>query len=33
MDLANREIVGYAISKTPDVKLAKKALTNTIAMH
>ena len=33
MDLANREIVGYALSKTPDAKLAKKALTNAIATH
>jgi putative transposase len=33
MDLANREIVGYAISKTPDAQLAKKALTNAIAKH
>ena len=33
MDLANREIVGYALSKTPDAKLVKKALTNAIAMH
>jgi putative transposase len=33
MDLANREIVGYAMSKTPDAKLAKKALTNAIATH
>ncbi len=33
MDLANREIVGYAMSKTPDAKLAKKALTNAIAKH
>jgi len=33
MDLANREIVGYALSKTPDTKLVKKALTNAIAMH
>lgn len=33
MDLANREIVGYALSKTPDAELAKKALTNAIAKH
>ena len=33
MDLANREIVGYALSKTPDAELAKKALTNAVAKH
>ena len=33
MDLANREVVGYALSKTPDAKLVKKALTNAIAMN
>ncbi len=33
MDLANREIVGYALSKTPDAQLAKQALTNAIAQH
>jgi len=33
MDLANREIVGYALSKTPDTKLVKKALTKAIATH
>lgn len=33
MDLANREIVGYALSKTPDAQLVKQALTNAIAKH
>ncbi|ETX09538.1 hypothetical protein MUS1_06810 [Marinomonas ushuaiensis DSM 15871] len=33
MDLANREIAGYALSKTPNTKLDKKALTNAIAKH
>lgn len=33
MDLANREIVGYLLSRTPDAQLAKQALTNAIAQH
>lgn len=33
MDLANREIVGYSLSRTPDAQLAKQALTNAIAQH
>ena len=33
MDLGNREIIGYAVSKTPDAQLAKQALTNAIAQH
>lgn len=33
MDLGNKEIVGYALSKTPDARLAKQALTNAIAKH
>lgn len=33
MDLSNKEIVGYACSKTPDAQLAKRALTNAISKH
>ncbi|WP_127471317.1 IS3 family transposase [Thiomicrorhabdus aquaedulcis] len=33
MDLGNKEIVGYEISKTPDAQLAKRALINAIAKH
>lgn len=33
MDLGNREIVGYALSKTADAQLAKQALINAITMH
>lgn len=31
LDLHTREIVGYALSKTPDAELAKKALMNAIS--
>ena len=31
LDLHTREIVGYALSKTPDAQLAKKALMNAIS--
>lgn len=31
LDLSTREIVGYALSKTPDAQLAKQALMNAIA--
>lgn len=33
MDLGNREIVGYALSKMADAQLAKQALINAIGMH
>jgi len=33
LDLGNKEIVGYALSKMPDAKLAKQALINAIAKH
>lgn len=33
MDLGNKEIVGYALSTTPDALLAKQALTNAISKH
>ena len=33
MDLGNKEIVGYALSTTPDAQLAKQALTNAISKH
>jgi transposase InsO family protein len=33
MDLANREIIGYAISQTPDAQLAKDALIDAIKRH
>lgn len=33
MDLGSKEIVGYALSQTPDAELAKKALTNAVAKH
>lgn len=33
MDLENREIVGYALSKIPDAELAKIALTNAVVKH
>jgi transposase InsO family protein len=33
MDLANREIVGYALSQAPDAQLAKKSLTQAISHH
>lgn len=32
LDLGSREIVGYALSQTPDAKLAKQALTHAISM-
>lgn len=32
MDLGTREIVGYALSQTPDAQLAKEALLNAIAL-
>ena len=32
LDLGTREIVGYALSKTPDAALAKQALMNAIAL-
>lgn len=31
LDLSTREVVGYALSKTPDAQLAKQALMNAIA--
>lgn len=31
LDLHTREVVGYALSKTPDAQLAKKALMNSIS--
>ncbi len=33
MDLGSREIVGYALSQTPDAQLVKQALINAIAKH
>jgi len=33
LDLATREVVGYALSKHPDAKLAKDALMNAIRKH
>lgn len=33
MDLGSKEIVGHALSQTPDAQLAKQALTNAIAKH
>lgn len=33
MDLGNREIVGYALSPTPDAQLARDALVNAIQQH
>jgi len=33
LDLGNREIVGWALSQTPDANLVKKALTNAICKH
>jgi transposase InsO family protein len=33
LDLGTREIVGYALSQTPDAQLAKQALINAIKMH
>jgi transposase InsO family protein len=32
LDLSTREIVGYALSTTPDAELAKKALSNAISL-
>lgn len=32
LDLATKEIVGYALSETPDAQLAKKALQNAISL-
>jgi transposase InsO family protein len=32
LDLSTKEIVGYALSKTPDAQLAKQALMNAIAL-
>jgi putative transposase len=32
LDLGTKEIVGYALSKTPDAQLAKQALINAIAL-
>jgi transposase InsO family protein len=33
LDLATRQIVGWALSKRPDAKLAKNALSNAIKRH
>ena len=33
LDLGSREIVGYALSQTPDAQLAKQALINAIRMQ
>lgn len=33
LDLGSREIVGYALSKTPDVQFARQALLNAIKMQ
>jgi len=33
LDLGTREIVGYALSQTPDAQLAKQALINAIKMN
>jgi len=33
LDLGSREIVGYALSQSPDAQLAKQALINAIKMH
>jgi len=33
LDLGSREIVGYALSQTPDAQLARQALINAIKMH
>ncbi len=33
LDLGTKEIVGYALSQTPDAKLAKQALINAVKMH
>lgn len=33
LDLGSRDIVGYALSQSPDAQLAKQALTNAIATH
>lgn len=33
LDLGTREIVGYALSKTPDAELAKQALINAIKLQ
>jgi transposase InsO family protein len=33
LDLATREVVGYALSKSPDAQLAKDALMNAIRKH
>ena len=33
LDLGSKDIVGYALSQTPDAQLAKQALTDAIARH
>jgi len=33
LDLSTKEIIGYALSKTPDAQLAKQALKNAISLH
>jgi putative transposase len=33
LDLGSREVVGYALSQTPDAKLAKQALTHAVKMQ
>ncbi len=33
LDLDSREIVGYALSQTPDARLARQALLNAIKMQ
>jgi len=33
MDMGNKEIVGYALSQTPDAELAKQALIHAVATH